>query len=209
MSPGSSIICSLHYSIHSSGKKKVVEGLIKTLKVGGVDLHLMSIFVDDTYLSLERDSFLAFMQLLRDFELASGSKVSIPKSKLVIIGRFRSPEPCLAGFSFQVLTRAEHCQYLGILVGPKVSPSQAWSFVAERLVRRISAFRARELNFEAKVVALRFLLQNMLSFVISLLRLTGSQIASLVRLLRCICGGRRRMDGQRSLLLPGTFWRLL
>ncbi|KAL2642976.1 hypothetical protein R1flu_010563 [Riccia fluitans] len=71
----------------------------------------------------------------------------------------------------------------------RIKSLKVWAFVAQRLVKRIHSLQAGQLTLEAKVIALRFLLQSMLSFAVPLLSLTSKQLTSLVLLLRVYLWG--------------------
>ncbi|KAL3693564.1 hypothetical protein R1sor_007215 [Riccia sorocarpa] len=141
---------------------------------------------DDTavFLKVVQPSFQVFLDLLHSFQLGSGAKINIRKSKILLIGRYTRPPDWLLSGPFHVLGKSETARYLGVTVASVLKPQDAWIRTINALSSRLLSFSGKSISFEDRYSVLRFLLQTKLSFVLSLTTLRRSHQKTLRQLLR-------------------------
>ncbi|KAL3695444.1 hypothetical protein R1sor_009520 [Riccia sorocarpa] len=174
-------------------KDEVLQGRIKCLRLGssGVLAQVISAFADDTAFITETDqsTFDAIFALLDEFFLVSGCRVNWAKTKHMVIGKFESAPDWLFRLPFVLLTKTQGTRYLGVYVANKILPADSWDFIAAKLRKRAQGFASSFLNFESRTVILRFLLQSMLPFSLSLTRFRQLDFMALERLLSAFLWG--------------------
>ncbi|KAL3680897.1 hypothetical protein R1sor_023853 [Riccia sorocarpa] len=90
-------------------KKGASDGNFKAFDIRGVASLDVSALADDmaVFLSIDETSFREFFHLLDRFQLASGAKVNLRKSKIMLLGRYRKPPDWINELPLQLLGRTQ------------------------------------------------------------------------------------------------------
>ncbi|KAL3683906.1 hypothetical protein R1sor_001928 [Riccia sorocarpa] len=158
------------------------------------------------FLAIDQPSFLIFLNILRVFQLGSGAKVNLQKTKVLMLGRYTRPPDWLQNGPFQVLSRTESARYLGVTVASDLKPKDAWFRTVISLTSRLQGFSGKSISFEGRCAVLRFLLQTKISFVMSLMTLRRSQQKTIRQLFKYFLWG---LSPSGSPKIPLISWDLL
>ncbi|KAL3675556.1 hypothetical protein R1sor_025504 [Riccia sorocarpa] len=112
---------------------------------------------DDTavYLEIHESSVSNLFKLLEDYQRATGGKVNCRKSKLMIIGRRRSPPDWFENLPLQVIRSDQSIRYLGASLSTLWNGVDNGNLLMSSLDRKAKAFTQDFMSFESRVVALK------------------------------------------------------
>jgi len=148
------------------------ENLLSGVRVGRTELECCMLqFADDTMFMCE-DSFtniFTIKAILRVFELASGLKVNLHKSKLAGIKVGRN--------SLETYARSLNCgamqipfKYLGLQVGGNPRRTQFWDPVVDKVKARLSAWKGKCLSLAGRVCLVKSVLTSIPLFYLSIFK---------------------------------------
>ena len=154
-------------------RQAVRNSLFKGFKfgLGGVEVSHVQ-YADDTLLigELSEENILVMKSVLRWFELVSGLKINFFKSKLALIG---GNEHLLDRFAriLNCKTMKTPFNYLGIEVGASPRRKSTWLKVLERIKRRLTPWKMKNLSFGGRICLLNSVISSLPLFSISFYKL--------------------------------------
>ena len=125
----------------------------KGVQVPGGEPVKLSQYADDKacYLSDNEDAVI-LDELLRQYELASGSRINRIKSSVLLLGTARPTD--FRSLPFQFLGRTDSVKYLGLRVGPNVTDDDLWEDAVDKLGRTLSLWAPRDLTVTGRITVL-------------------------------------------------------
>nr|KAJ0186457.1 hypothetical protein LSAT_V11C900469030 [Lactuca sativa] len=178
----------LHIAMEMAKEQGIFEG-IQLPQQGPTISHLQ--YVDDTILmglwSFENAKNL--IRILRCFELSSGLKVNMSKSKLFGFGA----QNC----ELELVARNLNCSigslsfiYLGLPVGASMARAVHWNPIIEKFQTRLSKWKASTLSFGGRLTLCKAVLSSLSSFYFSLYKAPVKVIKTLEKIrMRFFWGG--------------------
>ena len=163
------------------------EGLISGFLVGaaGENSLMLShlLFADDTLLFC--DANLVQLEFLRHvftwFEVVSGLKVNLHKSKIVPVGDVPNLEELVAVLGCKL--SALPMTYLGLPLGAKFNSKTIWNPVIEKMERRIAGWKRLYLSNGGKLTLIKSSLSNLPTYFLPLFHLP-SEVANRLKKLQ-------------------------
>ncbi|KAL3699013.1 hypothetical protein R1sor_017035 [Riccia sorocarpa] len=107
------------------------------------------------FTELHEESMANILQLLTLVELASGSKVNLLKSKVLMLGVYRGFPEWLTSIGLRLVDKREVTVYLGAPLTTVWHGVDNGENLLERLKQKVEYFSAPSLSFESRIVALR------------------------------------------------------
>ena len=153
---------------------------IKGLSLPGCPvLSPISQYADDTSLILTTDSgILAALETYKLFELASGSKINLSKSKGLWLGGWRGRTDPPVPFDWS----PAKLKVLGVFVGPGNLDEDNWRPRINAVDRVLKSWRSRVLSFHGKALVINALALSRVWYVASLIHMPAWVEAKLSRL---------------------------
>ncbi|GJT18907.1 reverse transcriptase domain, reverse transcriptase zinc-binding domain protein [Tanacetum coccineum] len=168
----------------------ILEACNKGLYIGvsiagcGANVSLLQ-YADDALFFGEwsRRNALNLIHILKCFELGSGLKVNISKSRILGVGIPISEIEAVAS-----LIRCAHetfpFSYLGLPVGKKMRLKEGWNAIIDRFRDRLSNWKARSLSIGGRLTLVKSVLGSLLIYYLSLFKAPTSIINNL-EAIRC------------------------
>ncbi|GJZ92047.1 RNA-directed DNA polymerase, eukaryota [Tanacetum coccineum] len=148
------------------------KGLYKgvSLAESGSNLSLLQ-FADDALFFGEwsRVNASLLIHILKCFELASGLKVNLSKSRIVRVGVSFNEVEAVAnslGFSYDSLPFS----YLSLPIGKRMKSCDGWSDVINRFRDRLSSWKAKSLSIGSKITLVKSVIGNLPIYYLSLFK---------------------------------------
>ncbi|KAL3695089.1 hypothetical protein R1sor_008740 [Riccia sorocarpa] len=116
-----------------------------------------------TFVQIDRRSVANLQNFLKMLEFASGGKTNLQKSKVLQIGVRRRLPRWTHGLPFQVMDPHDCHKYLGIAISTLWNGSDNGSLLLQTVDKKAKAFSSPLLSFEARIVALKHAVYNLLA----------------------------------------------
>lgn len=158
-------------------EEAMISGIFKGVRIGdGQDVcnhvtisHLQ--FVDDTIFfgDWSEDNVVGLLSILKCFEMASGLKVNLKKSKLLGLGVEESVVRVwadLIGCGVDLLP----FKYLGLPVGCVMNRYASWNSVLDKFNCRLSSWKSRMISFGGRLTLVKSVLGSLPLYFFSLFR---------------------------------------
>jgi len=170
--------------------------LLSGIKIGREEVELCILqFADDTlFLSEESHSNVVTMKaILRGFELASGLKINLHKSKIAGVNVNRNAMVCYAK-TLNCAKMAVSFMYLGLEVGGNLRKTKFWEPVLSKLKARLNAWKGRFLSMVGRICLIKSVIITVPLFYLSLFKASDCVCKNIISLQRRFLwvGGRRR-----------------
>jgi hypothetical protein len=143
-------------------KERTSAGLIQGINIQAEQQLVCQLFEDNTGIFFEamEASFRSVMEVLHDFELISGAKVNLEKSKLIQLDNGEQPEwfvrsGCTVVGDGQLIT------YLGCPFGRRITQQQEIQFILRKMRSRLRHWTNRLLPMPGKLILMYLGLENM------------------------------------------------
>ncbi|GJZ72574.1 RNA-directed DNA polymerase, eukaryota [Tanacetum coccineum] len=134
------------------------------------------------------------IHILECFELASGLKVNIAKSRLLVVG-VPNIEVELMASLLGCTHDSLHFTYLGLPVGKKMRACDGWNPILSRFKDRLSSWKAKSLSIGGRLTLVKFVLQSLPIYYLSLFKAPQKSYDELSSLISLIGN-----------IFPGSLW---
>lgn len=149
-------------------EKKCLDGVWKPLKASRKNIGISHLFFADDlmlFAKVDEESYEAILEVLNNFCEESGQKVSLEKSRVYfspnVQAEFRE-ETC-AKLGIQATTSIG--KYLGFPINHKGAPRNRLNFIAERVMTKLSRWKARFLSFAGRSVLVKLVMSVVPNYV--------------------------------------------
>lgn len=149
-------------------EKKCLDGVWKPLKASRKNIGISHLFFADDlmlFAKVDEESCEAILEVLNNFCEESGQKVSLEKSRVYfspnVQAEFRE-ETC-AKLGIQAMTSIG--KYLGFPINHKGAPRNRLNFIAERVMTKLSRWKARFLSFAGRSVLVKSVMSVVPNYV--------------------------------------------
>ena len=131
--------------------------------------HLL--FADDTIIFCEarQDHLTSLSWILVWFEVASGLKINLAKSKVIPVGEVEDIDELAVELGCRV--GALPTVYLGLPLGANHKASSMWDGVEERMRRRLALWKRQYLSKGGRITLIKSTLASILIYQLSLFRM--------------------------------------
>ncbi|GKC41704.1 putative RNA-directed DNA polymerase, eukaryota, reverse transcriptase zinc-binding domain protein [Tanacetum coccineum] len=158
----------LQISILEACSKGLYKGVY--LLNNGANISLLQ-YADDALFfgDWSRLNVIHLIHILKCFELASGPKVNISKSRIMGVGVFTSEVNNLAsslGCAFDSIP----FMYLGLSVGKKMRFVDGWDVVINRFCEKLSSWKANTLSIDGRLTLVKAVLGSLPIYYLSLFK---------------------------------------
>ncbi|RVX06605.1 LINE-1 reverse transcriptase-like [Vitis vinifera] len=142
---------------------------------GGVELNVSHLlFADDTiiFCKAEREQVTNLSWILAWFEAASGLRINLAKSALILVGQVDELEELAAelGCRLGVFPTV----YLGLPLGAHYKTSSSWDGVEERMRRRLAQWKRQYISKGGRITLIKSTLASIPIYFLSLIRIPKS-----------------------------------
>nr|KAJ0209709.1 hypothetical protein LSAT_V11C400167150 [Lactuca sativa] len=178
----------LNIALETAKEKNLFEG-IHLPRHGPVISHLQ--YADDVVFmgKWSEENLKNLIRILRCFELASGLKINLSKSKLYGVGT-QDIELDLVARSLNFSIGSFPFIYLGLPVGASMGRTTHWKPIIEKFQVKLSRWKASTLSYGGRLTLCKAVLGSLGSFYFSLYRAPVKVIKSLERIrMRFFWGG--------------------
>nr|KAJ0209562.1 hypothetical protein LSAT_V11C400208020 [Lactuca sativa] len=178
----------LHIALESAKENGIFKG-IRLPHRGPVISHLQ--YADDVIFmgSWSTENMKNLIRILRCFELSSGLKINMSKSKLYGFG-VQNCELELVAHSFNCSIGSLPFTYLRLPVGASMAQVTHWKPIIEKFQAKLSRWKASTLSFGGRLTLCKVVLCSLGSFYFSIYKAPAKVIKSLERIrMRFFSGG--------------------
>ncbi|CAN1805664.1 Putative ribonuclease H protein At1g65750 [Linum perenne] len=116
------------------------------------------------------------------FECVTGLKINIFKSSLFAVGEVDNADVLADTFGCELASLPT--SYLGLPLGERVSNSQMWTPVIERVERRLGNWKASMLSYGARLVLIKSVLASLPTYHLSLFKAPSRVIGTIEKIQR-------------------------
>lgn len=130
-----------------------------------------------------RHNALNLIHILKCFELASGLKVNIAKSRLLGVG-VPSTEVELMALSLGCAHESLPFTYLGLPVGKKMRACEGWNTIISRVRDKLSSLKAKSLSIGGRLTLVKSVLGSLPIYYLSLFK-APQKVINILEAIRC------------------------
>ncbi|GJU24505.1 putative RNA-directed DNA polymerase, eukaryota, reverse transcriptase zinc-binding domain protein [Tanacetum coccineum] len=159
-------------------------GLFEGIKIGSDEVCLTHLqYADDTIFigKWNRNNIVNMMKLLKCFQLVSGLKVNLSKSKLYGIG--------IEMEEIEDYARSLECRagklpflYLGLPIGNNMGRIENWNIMVDKFKSKLADWKAKMISFGGRLTLVKSVLGSLSLYFFSLFRAPMSVLHSLERI---------------------------
>ncbi|XP_057780066.1 uncharacterized protein LOC130998670 [Salvia miltiorrhiza] len=167
-------------------ERAVQRGLLEPFNVENGDLRVSHLqYADDTmFLVSEKvENARAIRSILKIFEVLSGLTVNFEKSCFVGIN-IQDDAGSVMADHLKCCVGSLPVKYLGVKIGGHLSRATDWSYVVERVKRKINGWKERRISFAGRVTLLRSVLFSIPIYQLSFSKIP-KKVLSEIRSLMC------------------------
>ena len=160
--------------LHISVSNTMEHGFFKGVSIGiHHNVSISHLFYADNAVFIgecQDTNFKNIVSILQCFYLSAGLRINVQKCSLMGVGGVSSDEVTRVASIIGCEAAKTPFKYLGVVVGDRMSHSCAWDKVVERVVSRLSNWKARTLSIGGRLTLIKSVLGSLPSYYFSLFK---------------------------------------
>ncbi|GKB64852.1 RNA-directed DNA polymerase, eukaryota [Tanacetum coccineum] len=161
-------------SLHFSFTRAMNFGFFKGIKIGGQEsVNICHLFYADDAVFIgewKEENFRNLVYILHCFYLASGLRINVHKCSLMGVGGVNFDKVCIRASVIGCEAAKPPFKYLGVLVGNNMSRIHNWDVVINKVLSRLSKWKAKTLSIGGRYTLTKSVLSVLPTYYFSLFK---------------------------------------